>query len=146
MIKSLLAFFEGGPGRFQADESQQKALQVLEDFVLGDQERGVQVLQGPAGSGKTFMMRALVQWMQALDRPVVLLAPTGRAAKVLARATRLRANTLHRQLYRPVEENAGPTRGLRVRFELKAMERDEPCVFVVDEASMMGTEVEEVSL
>lgn len=138
MIKSLLAFFEGGPGRFQADESQQKALQVLEDFVLGDQERGVQVLQGPAGSGKTFMMRALVQWMQALDRPVVLLAPTGRAAKVLARATRLRANTLHRQLYRPVEENAGPTRGLRVRFELKAMERDEPCVFVVDEASMMG--------
>jgi exodeoxyribonuclease-5 len=137
-MKGLLAFFEGGPGGLKADESQRLALQTLEDFVMSDQERGVQVISGPAGSGKTFMMKALVQWMQALERPVVLLAPTGRAAKVLARTTRMRANTLHRQLYRPVEEALMPGRGLRVRFELKSMERDEPCVFVVDEASMMG--------
>lgn len=137
-MKGLLAFFEGGPGGFKADESQRLALQTLEEFVMSDQERGVQVISGPAGSGKTFMMKALVQWMQALERPVVLLAPTGRAAKVLARTTRMRANTLHRQLYRPVEEALMPGRGLRVRFELKSMERDEPCVFVVDEASMMG--------
>ena len=121
-MKGLLAFFEGGPGGFKADESQRLALQTLEDFVMSDQERGVQVISGPAGSGKTFMMKALVQWMQALERPVVLLAPTGRAAKVLARTTRMRANTLHRQLYRPVEEALMPGRGLRVRFELKSME------------------------
>ena len=101
-MKGLLAFFEGGPGGLKADESQRRALIALEDFVMSDQERGVQAITGPAGSGKTFMMKALVQWLQSLEMPVVLLAPTGRAAKVLARTTRMRANTLHRQLYRPV--------------------------------------------
>ena len=104
-MKGLLAFFEGGPGGLKADESQRRALLALEEFVMGEQQRGVQVITGPAGSGKTFMMKALVQWLQSLEIPVVLLAPTGRAAKVLARATRMRANTLHRQLYRPVEES-----------------------------------------
>ena len=136
--KSLLDFFEGLKPGMRADSSQQEALLALENFVLTDTEKGVMVMTGPAGSGKTFMMKALVQWMKRQELPVVLLAPTGRAAKVLARTTRCWANTLHRQLYRPVEEQSGQGMSWRIRFELKAIEKDEPCVFVVDEASMMG--------
>ncbi len=134
----MLTIFEGLNPGIQADDSQRAALEALEEFVLNDTEKGVLVMTGPAGSGKTFMMKALVRWMRQADRPVVLLAPTGRAAKVLAQTARCRANTLHRQLYRPVEDDLLNGRGTRVRFELKSMERDEPCVFVVDEASMMG--------
>lgn len=138
MVKNMLNIFEGLQPGIQADDSQRRALEALEDFLRHDQEKGVLVMTGPAGSGKTFMMKALVRWMRQADLPVVLLAPTGRAAKVLAQTTRCRANTLHRQLYRPVEDDLLNGRGFRVRFELKSMEKDEPCVFVVDEASMMG--------
>ncbi|NDC73668.1 MAG: hypothetical protein EBZ62_09560, partial [Sphingobacteriia bacterium] len=138
MVKNMLTIFEGLQPGIQADDSQRNALEALEDFLRHDQEKGVLVMTGPAGSGKTFMMKALVRWMRQADLPVVLLAPTGRAAKVLAQTTRCRANTLHRQLYRPVEDDLLSGRGFRVRFELKSMEKDEPCVFVVDEASMMG--------
>ena len=61
-MKGLLAFFEGGTGGLKADESQRLALQTLEDFVMSDRERGVQVISGPAGSGKTFMMRSSPSW------------------------------------------------------------------------------------
>lgn len=134
----MLGIFEGLKNGIQADESQRQALDVLEQFLREDREKGVLVLTGPAGSGKTFMMKALVRWMHQEQRPVVLLAPTGRAAKVLAQTARFRANTLHRQLYRPVEDDRSIGRSFRVRFKLKSMEKDEPCVFVVDEASMMG--------
>jgi len=137
-MKNMLGIFEGLNPGIHADDSQRLALEALEQFVLDDKEKGVLVMIGPAGSGKTFMMRALVRWMRQADKPVVLLAPTGRAAKVLAHTARCRANTLHRQLYRPVEDDSINGRGFKVRFELKSMERDEPCVFVVDEASMMG--------
>lgn len=138
MVKNMLGIFEGLKPGIQADESQRLALDVLEQFLREDQERGVLVMTGPAGSGKTFMMKALVRWMRQEDRPLVLLAPTGRAAKVLAQTAQHRANTLHRQLYRPVEDDRITGRNFRVRFKLKSIEKDEPCVFVVDEASMMG--------
>lgn len=134
----MLRIFEGLSSGIRADESQRLALEELERFVQDDHERGVLVMTGPAGSGKTFMMKALVRWMREESKPVILLAPTGRAAKVLAQTTRCRANTLHRQLYRPVEDDMQSGRVFRVRFELKSIEKDEPCVFVVDEASMMG--------
>jgi exodeoxyribonuclease-5 len=137
-MKNMLKIFEGLSSGIKADNSQRLALETLEQFVQDDLERGVLVMTGPAGSGKTFMMKALVRWMRQEDKPIVLLAPTGRAAKVLAQTARCRANTLHRQLYRPVEDDLISGKVFRVRFELKSMVKDEPCVFVVDEASMMG--------
>ncbi|MFM7381205.1 MAG: AAA family ATPase, partial [Bacteroidota bacterium] len=83
----MLTIFEGLQPGIQADDSQRNALEALEDFLHHNQEKGVFVMTGPAGSGKTFMMKALVRWRRQADLPVVLAAPTGRAAKVLAQTT-----------------------------------------------------------
>lgn len=94
MVKNMLNIFEGLQPGIQADDSQRRALEALEDFLRHDQEKGVLVMTGPAGSGKTFMMKALVRWMRQADLPVVLLAPTGRAAKVLAQLFSIMRNQI----------------------------------------------------
>lgn len=90
-------------------------------------ERGLSVLTGRPGTGKTHTLRALVEACAAAGRRVVVAAPTGKAAARAAEVTRTRACTLHKLL-------GGPPGGLR---------RDGPvsgCVLVVDEASMVDLE------
>lgn len=90
------------------------------------------LLNGYAGTGKTSLTGALVRALREAEVPVVLLAPTGRAAKVFGRFAGFQAYTIHRRIYRGTE-------GMMNDFSADVA--DNPltgAVFIVDEASMIG--------
>ena len=90
------------------------------------------LLKGYAGTGKTRLMRSLTDVLPDHSIPVVLLAPTGRAAKILEDSAGRPASTIHRHIYRPMPSPDGsPT------FVLKP-NKQKNALFIVDEASMVG--------
>ena len=82
------------------NEGQNALLDKLSRFIISPIERKAFILLGYAGTGKTSMMAALVQAYKELQQKVVLLAPTGRAAKVLSRYAHTPAYTIHKFIYR----------------------------------------------
>jgi len=111
---------------------QERAAMALERLLNTTKERTALVLKGYAGTGKTTLVGALVKVLSAERRPVVLLAPTGRAAKVLSAYAGRPASTIHRRIYRAANEDEGYF-GMQV-----APHRDLGALFIVDEASMIG--------
>ena len=87
------------------------------------------ILRGSAGTGKTSLVAAMVQTLLDLKQKVVLLAPTGRAAKVLAINCQRPASTIHRKIYR---QKTGGEFNLDINLHADTL-------FVVDEASMIST-------
>ena len=85
---------------FIPNEGQNALLDKLSRFIISPVERKAFILLGYAGTGKTSMMAALVQAYKELQQKVVLLAPTGRAAKVLSRYAHAPAYTIHKFIYR----------------------------------------------
>lgn len=85
---------------FMPNEGQNALLDKLSRFIISPIERKAFILLGYAGTGKTSMMAALVQAYKELQQKVVLLAPTGRAAKVLSRYAHTPAYTIHKFIYR----------------------------------------------
>ncbi len=114
-------------------EGQQRAADALERLIATDRERATLILKGYAGTGKTSLVGSLVKVLSADKKPVVLMAPTGRAAKVLSAYARHHASTIHRRIYRisgDDEEGLGASVGTH---------KDAGALFIVDEASMIGT-------
>ena len=111
---------------------QQRAAHALERLLASVRAQPTLVLKGYAGTGKTTLVGALVRVLQEEGRPVVLLAPTGRAAKVLSSYAQAPASTIHRRIYRMGGEDDGFAR-MSV-----APHKDRNALFVVDEASMIG--------
>lgn len=94
------------------------------------------ILNGYAGTGKTSLTGALVRALEAHKRPVLLLAPTGRAAKVFsANSAGHAAFTIHRKIYRHSFDSAPGS----YSEPLPAENKYKNAVFIVDEASMIGT-------
>ncbi|MEL6344087.1 MAG: AAA family ATPase [Myxococcota bacterium] len=108
---------------------QQHARRQILDALSGGQT--VSVLVGPAGSGKTTLMRSLLADI-GHRRPVVLLCPTGKAAARLAAVTGQRASTIHRALYGRVESD-----GAMLRFGDKRAPCPPGGLVICDEASMV---------
>lgn len=104
----------------------------LARFVCEPMERPMFVLDGHAGTGKTSMLAAFVRGLASAGIHTVLLAPTGRAAKVFSSFAGSKAVTIHKRLYRA--DNAAPG---EKRFFL-APNRDTHTVFIADEASMIS--------
>jgi len=113
-------------------DGQRRAAQALDRLLHSERPQATLVLKGYAGTGKTTLVGALVRVLAAERRPVVLLAPTGRAAKVLGGYAQATASTIHRRIYRAAADDDG-----YARFGL-AGHKDHNALFVVDEASMIG--------
>lgn len=112
---------------------QEELLNELGEFLREDTlKRPLFLLKGYAGTGKTTVVRALVQVMEQRERPVILLAPTGRAAKVMAGYSGKEAHTVHKWIYWSRNDPDGG-----IRFEL-GKNRYENALFLIDEASMIG--------
>ncbi len=90
------------------------------------------ILNGYAGTGKTSLTGALVKSLKAAGREVVLLAPTGRAAKVFSGHASYPASTIHRRIYR------GSSDSFTGNFSILQRNNLSNAVFIVDEASMIG--------
>lgn len=116
---------------FEANQDQVQALDGLAGFALDLEPRQAFLLQGHAGTGKTSLMKALVKTLPQFKRKVQLLAPTGRAAKVLGNYTQKPAQTIHKKIYTPKQVKGG------LRFVLNENKATNT-LFIVDEASMIG--------
>lgn len=86
--------------KFEPTQDQDRAIEAFSDFLFDSEESTVMILRGSAGTGKTALASALVRTLKRLKRKVMLLAPTGRAAKVFAMNASTYASTIHRCIYR----------------------------------------------
>jgi ATP-dependent exoDNAse (exonuclease V) alpha subunit len=101
-------------------------------YLLATTQDELFVLKGFAGTGKTTVISALVNHLQYINQKYVLLAPTGRAAKVMANYAEKQAYTIHKRIYYPKKNKNGG-----MGFVLQA-NKFKNTVFIVDEASMIG--------
>ena len=108
-------------------------MEEISMFILSGDDRRVFLLCGYAGTGKTSLVAALVKTMEQLERRTVLLAPTGRAAKVFSSYSGRAAYTIHKWIYRQKSILNGSAFTL---MENRAVNT----LFIVDEASMIANE------
>jgi exodeoxyribonuclease-5 len=120
---------------FKPTEEQEKALTLLCDFLLSRQSDCIFMMRGYAGTGKTSLISALVRTLDKLKQPPVLLAPTGRAAKVLAAYSGHPAYTIHKRIYRQQNFTADSIARFTVCPNLTPH-----TLYIVDEASMISNE------
>lgn len=127
------AFFKLLKEQFPHDPTttQEVVLGQLADFVLSKEKNEVFMLKGFAGTGKTTIIGTLVNHLWRTKRKSILLAPTGRAAKVISNYSGRTAHTIHRHIYFPKRDKGGG-----VKFVL-APNKHKNTIFIVDEASMI---------
>ena len=118
---------------FVPTPEQEQALDVFTRFMTDRSEHVVMILRGSAGTGKTTLAGAIVKAMVALKQKLVLLAPTGRAAKVFSLYAGHAAFTIHRRIYR--QKSAGDLSAFNLNDNLN---RD--TLFIIDEASMISNQ------
>ena len=126
---------------------QQKAFDALQQFVSSN-DHDTFILNGYAGTGKTFLMQHLAAFLDEAEIPYKLLATTGRAAAILRGKTGKPAGTVHGELYRfrrvegLTEDETQPFADvngqLSLYFSMRKMD-DTPMLYVVDEASMLSS-------
>ena len=110
---------------------QHAALQTFATFMTDRDEQVVMVLRGSAGTGKTTLASAIVRGMLAMKQKLVLMAPTGRAAKVFSNYSGTPAYTIHRRIYR--QKTAADLSAFSLGFNAA-----QDTLFIVDEASMIA--------
>ncbi len=137
--RRLKEFFAG----HQLTPSQAITVDALQKF-LDDPDSQCFVLNGYAGTGKTFLIGGLVRYLQSGNRKPEMMAPTGRAAHVIRERHQVDASTIHRHIYalntlkefRELDESGDIT--YKFYFDLKNNDMEHDTVFIVDEASMIS--------
>jgi tRNA A37 threonylcarbamoyladenosine biosynthesis protein TsaE len=116
---------------------QKESLVKLEHFLKTSSQ--VFMLKGYAGSGKTTILKGFVDYLQSMNKEYLLMAPTGRAAKVLQERTGANASTIHKSIYnfdKLVELEEGDS--FRYYFKLRSNSEVANKIFIVDESSMIS--------
>lgn len=121
----------------QPTHDQQLAIDHLSAFSTSTKLNPLYMLKGYAGTGKTSLMSAYVKALSAQNTPFVLLAPTGRAAKVFSLYAGWQAHTIHRYIYLYLTNADGHTNIVMAPNKLSN------AVFIVDEASMISDDTQE---
>lgn len=125
--KELLHYFPHTPTGIQ-----DLVLQKLSRFVLSKSQNELFLLKGYAGTGKTTIISTFVKKINLANSSAVLLAPTGRAAKVISNYSSKEAFTIHKKIYYPKAQKGGG-----VSFVLQ-QNKHRNTIFIVDEASMIS--------
>lgn len=128
----ILKYFD-----FEFSPTQKKAANEFIRFFFEREEESLFILKGFAGTGKTSLVSAIVNALLSFDYKVVLLAPTGRAAKVFSAYVGQSAFTIHKKIYR--QKSATEGEGI---FDL-GFNGGANTLFFVDEASMIANAGEE---
>ena len=119
---------------YQPTLEQEKVIKSLSDFLFSPKNETVFLLKGYAGTGKTSLFSALVKTLDQLQQKCVLLAPTGRAAKVFASYAGHPAYTIHKKIYR--QKTIAADMG---SFSLND-NLSKHTLYIVDEASMISNQ------
>lgn len=116
----------------QPTAGQRQAAERMAEFLYDPDPAAAFLLRGYAGTGKTSLVSALIQSAPAMRIKTLLLAPTGRAAKVLSAYSGRPAYTIHKKIYQTITDASGLPRMAR------ALNKHAYTLFIVDEASMIG--------
>lgn len=117
--------------RFQPTQKQDELLKKLANFMVNSSEASIFLIKGYAGTGKTTIISTIVHHLNPFGIKSVLLAPTGRAAKVMGSYSKKQSFTIHKKIYYPKNDpNAG------MSFVLQ-QNKHRNTIFIVDEASMI---------
>ncbi len=119
---------------FAPTPSQENLMHALSRFLLSEKPNCLLMVKGYAGTGKTSMVNAVVKTLPFIKQKSVLLAPTGRAAKVIGSYSNRLASTIHRKIYFKQRTATGGV------FFVPGRNLHTDTVFIVDEASMIGWE------
>lgn len=117
---------------FQPTTKQNIFFQQIAEFITNTNDNEIFVLKGYAGTGKTTVISTIVNNLAEINKKYVLLAPTGRAAKVIANYSHKPAFTIHKKIYFPKKNSGGG-----VSFTLQ-QNKHKNTFFIVDEASMIS--------
>ena len=118
---------------FEPTKGQLQLFELFNEFLLKEKvEKPTLLIRGYAGTGKTTMVSAVVQMLPFFNFKYVLMAPTGRAAKVMAGYSKRAAFTIHKKIFHQVAEPGG---GLKFKSQKNYHTNT---VFIVDEASMLS--------
>ena len=133
MINSFVASKIRDNFGFAPTEEQSAAIDLMGEFLSSREGMELFLLRGYAGTGKTSLVGALVKTLVQLSQPVVLMAPTGRAAKVFSSYAGQPAYTIHKRIYRQRSITDTETFSLNVNLSKHTL-------FIVDEASIISNE------
>ncbi len=123
--------------KFEPTDCQTEMADKVAEFITNEHPNIVFLLKGYAGTGKTTVLSALVRVLDQMKMKAVLLAPTGRASKVLSKYSGKQATTIHKKIYR--QQSGGNGTG---KFALdRNLHRD--TIFIIDEASMISNHPQE---
>ena len=117
---------------FEATNNQKKIIEKLSEWLAEGDTNSIFLLNGYAGTGKTTIIASFVAAIRDLGIKPILLAPTGRAAKVLSHYSNYEAHTIHKRIYRE-----RTITDYESRFSLD-YNREKGAIFIVDEASMLS--------
>lgn len=116
---------------FTPTEEQDNLFADIADFVVSTENKSIFILKGYAGTGKTTLVATLVKSLPILGKRSVLMAPTGRAAKVLSKYSKKPTSTIHKKIYWIRTNKKG-----NVYITLKENTHNNT-IFIIDEASMI---------
>jgi ATP-dependent exoDNAse (exonuclease V) alpha subunit len=133
MIKTPVEFYKELLQKFpfQPTVKQNKLLDKLTTFIFDDNNRALFLLKGYAGTGKTSTISTVVNSLWKAGKKAVLLAPTGRAAKVISVYSKKQALTIHKKIYFPKKQSSGA-----IDFVIQPNKHTNT-IFIIDEASMI---------
>ena len=133
MIKITVDFYKILLKKFPfiPTQKQRELLNLLSIFIFNEEKESLFLLKGYAGTGKTTTISTFVNTLSSAGKKAVLLAPTGRAAKVIAVYSKRPAFTIHKKIYFPKKQTNGS-----VDFVLQP-NKHRNTIFIVDEASMI---------
>lgn len=134
MIKTASEFYQKLVDKFKFEPTnlQEELLEKLSNFVFDTKDDSLFLIKGYAGTGKTTTISTFVNSLWHIGKKAVLLAPTGRAAKVISGYANKQAFTIHKKIYFPKKNKAGS-----VDFVLQP-NKYHNTIFIVDEASMIS--------
>jgi len=137
VLKNHISALLAGNKEFQLTEDQLFMVDQLSDYILSEGRDHIFLIRGYAGTGKTTLIAQLARTLDSLNIKSVLLAPTGRAAKVLAGYTGKNAYTIHKKIYRQQSSADG--------FGTFVLDKNlhRYTWFIVDESSMISDQVAE---
>lgn len=130
---SSASFYNTLKDKFPHDPTikQSQALEQLSEFILSKEKEQIFLLNGFAGTGKTTIVGTIVSNLWHTIMKTVLMAPTGRAAKVMSNYSKTQSFTIHRKIYFPKKQSGGG-----IQFVLSP-NKHRNTIFIVDEASMI---------
>ena len=125
---------------FNVTLKQDAFLKKISQFILSENQDEVFVLKGYAGTGKTTLLSNLVNQLPLVNKKYVMLAPTGRAAKVISNYAKQPAFTIHKKIYYPKKD-----KNLGMAFTMQA-NKHKNTIFIVDESSMISDNVTDATM